>query len=113
MPRGGLIRVRSQVEPSAVVIRVEDEGGGIPPEALGRIFDPFFTTKGGSGSGLGLTLARNVVTQVGGAIRAYNRPTGGACFELRFQRADRAASRARARQPAAAARVQKSTMDRQ
>jgi CheY-like chemotaxis protein len=67
-----------------VVLRVLDEGGGIPGEDLAKIFDPFFTTKGKRGTGLGLSMARGVLSRLGGDITAENRPEGGACFTLSF-----------------------------
>jgi len=51
------------------ILRVEDNGGGVPAGIEDRIFDPFFTTKApGKGSGLGLASARQIVGRLGGAI---------------------------------------------
>jgi two-component system, NtrC family, sensor kinase len=62
---------------------IEDTGGGIPPELLARIFDPWVTTKAqGKGSGLGLSIARQVVANHGGTIRLENRPGTGAVFTI-------------------------------
>ncbi len=66
------------------MVRVSDDGNGIPPALIGRVFDPFFTTKGPFGSGLGLSTAREIMEQIGGAISAANRAGGGAEFTLRF-----------------------------
>ena len=63
------------------VLRFADRGRGIPPESLERIFDPFFTTRA-AGTGLGLAVVANTVRQLGGTIRATNRPGGGAEFTL-------------------------------
>jgi signal transduction histidine kinase len=58
----GLIVVRGLVDDDVVVIEVEDNGAGIPPEALNRVFDSFFTTKPpGSGTGLGLNISYAIV----------------------------------------------------
>jgi len=68
-----------------VRITVTDTGRGIPPALLGRIFEPFFTTKPvGQGMGLGLSISHDIVSRLGGTIRAYNAPGGGTtlCVEL-------------------------------
>jgi PAS domain S-box-containing protein len=84
MPVGGTIRITGRRESEAIVIRVEDEGQGIPPEHLSRIFDPFFSTKGERGTGLGLSIAYGAMARIGGSICAANRPNGGAVFTLSF-----------------------------
>jgi PAS domain S-box-containing protein len=84
MPLGGTIRITGAREEGTIVIRVEDEGQGIPPENLHRIFDPFFSTKGARGTGLGLSIAYGAMTRIGGTIYAANRPEGGAVFNLSF-----------------------------
>jgi len=61
----------------AVVIEVSDEGPGVTEEILGRMFDPFFTTRAaGSGTGLGLTVARKMMELHGGAVQIENRTDG-------------------------------------
>jgi len=57
-------------------LEVIDHGVGIPAEDLPRVFDPFFTTRG-SGSGLGLALARNIIEGLGGTITLDSRPGRG------------------------------------
>ncbi len=82
-PRRPLIRVRAWRESDHVRVLVEDNGPGIPPEALSRLFEPFFTTKPpGKGTGLGLALCREYVGRVGGTLHAENRAEGGARFIL-------------------------------
>ncbi|MCI0436155.1 MAG: ATP-binding protein, partial [Gemmatimonadetes bacterium] len=76
-------------------IDVEDTGTGIAPEHIHAIFEPFFTTRHkGSGTGLGLAVARSIVEEQGGAIEAGNRTDGsgailGARFRIQLPRAER------------------------
>jgi signal transduction histidine kinase len=66
---GGRIRVTSTLVADEIRICVEDDGCGIPEEHLSRIFDPFFTTRAvGSGTGLGLTVSRDIVRAHGGVL---------------------------------------------
>lgn len=61
-------------------MEVEDNGGGIPEALLPRIFEPFFTTKSvDQGTGLGLSVSREIITQMQGRLQAENRKEG-ACF---------------------------------
>ena len=63
------------------MVRFSDRGRGIDPKVIDRIFDPFFTTRA-AGTGLGLAVVANTVRQLGGTIRAANRPGGGTEFTL-------------------------------
>jgi signal transduction histidine kinase len=69
---------------SQVILKIADNGKGIPPGVLPRIFDPFFTTKlGQGGSGLGLNIVHNMVFGIlGGRITADSVPGEGCCFTL-------------------------------
>jgi len=70
--------------PRAVIVRVIDDGPGVPPEVLPRIFEPFFTTKPkGEGTGLGLGITRRIVEKHGGDIRCTSR-RGRTVFEVRL-----------------------------
>ena len=76
------IIITSQEEGDSLVVSVTDNGVGIPDEIREKIFDPFFTTREvGKGSGLGLSMARDVVAAHGGALRLVDRAEG-ACFEI-------------------------------
>ncbi|MBK5926086.1 hybrid sensor histidine kinase/response regulator [Rhodobaculum claviforme] len=79
-----LVRDRALVPPGAyVVVRVSDQGAGIPPEHMTKIFEPFFTTKrAGEGTGLGLSTAYGIVKQTGGFIFVDSTPGTGTVFSL-------------------------------
>ncbi len=66
-----------------VTITVEDNGVGIAEEALEKIFIPFFTTKK-KGSGIGLSLSRQILRLHNATIRAKSTPNKGSIFTLRF-----------------------------
>ena len=56
------------------MIKVSDDGVGIPPTALPHVFDPFFTTKPiGQGTGLGLSISHGIVAEHGGRIEVESR----------------------------------------
>ncbi len=70
-----------------VLVKVIDEGHGIPQDKLGKIFEPFFTTKKtGEGTGLGLSTAYGIVKQTGGYIFVDTEVGGGTTFSLFFPR---------------------------
>lgn len=76
------IGIDVSVSGSQAIIRVTDNGNGVGTDIRERIFDPFFTTREvGKGSGLGLSMARDVVAAHGGALRLVDRAEG-ACFEI-------------------------------
>ena len=79
----GEIRVTGRAGQGCVILLVEDNGPGFAPQVLPRLFEAFFTTKSvDRGTGLGLNLSRELVTQFGGTLTASNRPEGGACLRL-------------------------------
>jgi signal transduction histidine kinase len=83
MASGGKLTVRLERANERLRLEIEDTGTGVPPDLLAYIFDPWVTTKAlGKGSGLGLSIARQVVTSHGGTIRAQNRPGKGAVFTI-------------------------------
>jgi signal transduction histidine kinase len=66
---GGWVQLASRVDGERLVIEVSDSGAGVPVELRERIFEPFFTTKPpGSGTGLGLTMARQIVERHAGVL---------------------------------------------
>lgn len=64
-------------------ILIKDKGKGILPDVLERIFVPFFTTKSG-GSGIGLSICKQIVTLHGGTITAASQPGKGSCFTIQL-----------------------------
>lgn len=85
MKQRGEIAIWSGVENGQIVIRFSDTGCGIAPEVLPRIFDPFFTTQDvGSGTGLGLTVSRDIITAHGGSIEVSSELGAGATFVIRL-----------------------------
>ena len=87
MEEGGAIKVTAKTSVDTVTVVVADNGPGISPENLAKVFSPFFTTKP-TGSGLGLSMAKDVMTRIGGAITVANAAAGGAEFVLTFQKAN-------------------------
>jgi PAS domain S-box-containing protein len=65
-----------------VVVEISDTGRGMAPEIQSRIFEPFFTTRPGCGVGLGLSISRSIVTELGGEISASSTPGRGSSFRV-------------------------------
>lgn len=85
MGRSGTITISGEKAGSDLVIKVSDNGPGIPPENIKRIFDPFFTTKpAGVSTGLGLSICAEIVRKFGGTIECASEPGRGACFSILF-----------------------------
>jgi signal transduction histidine kinase len=80
---GGRIRVRIVDEAEGVVITVEDNGKGMPPDVLSRLGRPFFSTKG-QGTGLGIVLARATVQQHGGTLSFASEVDRGTTATIRL-----------------------------
>jgi signal transduction histidine kinase len=75
VPDGGRVTVTARAEGSKVLVRVTDDGPGIPAEVKSRIFDPFFTTKPvGKGTGLGLDIVRRLLERNDGSIEVQSEP---------------------------------------
>ena len=88
MPEGGDIELAANQRNSSIFITVKDQGSGVDPETLDRIFDPFFTTKQ-NGTGLGLSVAHQIVAQHGGAITATRNEDRGMTFSVVLPLRDR------------------------
>jgi signal transduction histidine kinase len=82
--KSGLIKIRAVKENGNLMIIYSDDGVGIPEENISKIFNPFFTTKRGTGgSGLGLNIVYNIVTQkLGGTIECRSTVGIGTTFTL-------------------------------
>ncbi len=79
---GDVIRVRGDCDGQWVRVVIEDQGPGLPA-AGEQLFEPFFTTKpAGQGTGLGLAVVYNIVSEAGGRVRAGEGDEGGARFEV-------------------------------
>ncbi|HKK06355.1 MAG TPA: ATP-binding protein [Gammaproteobacteria bacterium] len=79
---GGAARIAVEDSEAALVLRIRDEGPGIPESELGRVFDPFYRVEGSrnrasGGTGLGLAIARSIVEAHGGSLELGNRGDGG------------------------------------
>jgi signal transduction histidine kinase len=80
----GSVTITAAVRGESIMVRVADNGSGIPEENLSRVFDPFFTTKSvGRGSGLGLHRARHTVHLHNGDIQLSSKP-GRTVFRVRL-----------------------------
>ena len=66
-----------------LLLDIEDTGSGIAPHVIEQIFVPFFTTKK-QGSGIGLSLSRQIMIQHGGDLKYVTKPNCGACFRMIF-----------------------------
>ncbi len=74
-PESGRVEVVARLDSRRVVVRIADNGPGIPAEIRDRIFDPFFTTKAaGQGTGLGLDIVRRLVQHNDGEIAVESQP---------------------------------------
>jgi signal transduction histidine kinase len=78
----GAIDIETAVADSGVVVRIIDDGPGIPGDIMPHIFEPFFTTKPkGEGTGLGLGIVKQIVDKHGGTVTCQSAP-GRTCFEV-------------------------------
>jgi signal transduction histidine kinase len=82
-PQGAMFLSSRLLNPEQAEIVFRDDGNGIPEQHLKHVFDPFFTTKlGRGGSGLGLSIVRNLVGVLGGEIAIDSKPGEGTKFTL-------------------------------
>jgi signal transduction histidine kinase len=95
MPEGGEIRISTDLislaetedpglDPKAVLVRIVDQGEGMPEAVRDRIFDPYFTTKGEIGTGLGVPQVAAFMRASGGCMNVGSEPGLGTSFDLYF-----------------------------
>ncbi len=79
----GKVQLEARRLEEAIVIKVSDNGAGVPEEIREKIFDPFFTTKLSSGGlGLGLSISGRIAEDIGGSLSVATNDFGGATFTL-------------------------------
>jgi two-component system NtrC family sensor kinase len=83
MPREGNLRIATSHTGDSIVLRITDDGMGIPPDILPRLFEPFTTTKEeGKGVGLGLAISKAIVDRHGGTIDVQSEVGRGTTFTI-------------------------------
>ena len=81
----GEIKIKTRADNGYAEIKISDTGSGIPKENLSKIFDPFFTTKTvGSGTGLGMNVAYNIIKKHNGTIDVESTVGAGTTFTIRL-----------------------------
>ena len=85
------MQIRLTVEVDAIVVRIEDNGSGVPEAVRSSLFQPFVSEGKQNGTGLGLTLAFQVAREHGGSIVIERSSPGDTCFRFSIHRAASAA----------------------
>jgi two-component system, sporulation sensor kinase E len=88
MKRRGILRIRSDMDDTHVLIRFIDTGGGMSAANLSRVFEPYFTTKP-SGTGLGLLIVRRIVREHGGELSIESSEGKGLTLTIRLPYIDK------------------------
>jgi signal transduction histidine kinase len=90
MPQGGRLSVRTGVsERGEVLLSIQDNGLGMSEEVRRHIFEPFYSTKE-RGTGLGLVVVQQIVSEMGGQIEVQSALATGTCVEICFKSPQRA-----------------------
>jgi signal transduction histidine kinase len=82
--RKGRITVTAETGDGVVAIRITDDGPGIPERLAGRLFEAFVSGRASEGTGLGLTISRELAAHHGGELRLLDTGPTGTTFELRL-----------------------------
>ncbi len=88
MKRRGIMRIRTDMDASHVLVSFIDTGGGMSAESLSRVFEPYYTTKT-SGSGLGLLIVRRIVREHGGELAIESSEGKGLTLTIRLPYLDK------------------------
>ncbi len=88
MKRRGIMRIRTDMDATHVLVSFTDTGGGMSAESLSRVFEPYFTTKS-SGSGLGLLIVRRIVREHGGELAIQSDAGKGLTLTIRLPYIDK------------------------
>ena len=88
MPNGGILTVGTNVIDHQVVIQISDTGIGIPPEILPKLFEPFVTHGKSHGTGLGMAIAKSIVTAHHGTIAVASTQGSGTTVQIRLPEPD-------------------------
>ncbi|MBW1916204.1 MAG: two-component sensor histidine kinase [Deltaproteobacteria bacterium] len=89
-PKGGLLKVATYYEKGEVVVKIYDNGHGIPEANQSKLFDPFFTTKPmGKGTGLGLSICYGIIKKIGGHIDVESEVNVGTTFRVKLPVGDK------------------------
>jgi signal transduction histidine kinase len=83
MKRRGILRIRTNMDATHVLVSFTDTGGGISADNLSRVFEPYFTTKP-SGTGLGLLIVRRIVREHGGELAIESSDGKGVTLTIRL-----------------------------
>jgi signal transduction histidine kinase len=99
----GQIVLEVDSQDSDAILRVTDNGYGIPADIIERIWEPFFTTKGEEGNGIGLDVSRRLIESHNGQITCRSRVNEGTTFEIRLPKLEAPAGDEEFSKPAATA----------
>ncbi len=83
MPEGGVLSIRTHLKDNQCQLLVQDNGTGIPPPIQPRIFEPFYTTKA-DGTGLGLSLTKQIIIEHGGSIEVSESSSSGTTIAIQL-----------------------------